>query len=103
MKEIFQKLFDVFGKKLIVIIVGLALGALKAKFPNAPLPNQDLLVQLIMAFLACHTLTDVIAVLKSGAASGIAADELTKALDKFKANDSTGALAMLEDMVKSAK
>ena len=91
------------GKKLIVIAVGLVLGSIKAKFPEAPLPNQDLLVELVMAFLGCHTLTDVVAILKGASAQKLVAEGLTAALVKFKAGDHGAAVGLLEDLVKGLK
>jgi hypothetical protein len=115
MKKVFDKvvaalaavrdsaLWALLGKKLMVILAGLALNAIHAKFPELPLPSTDVLVQLIMAFLACHTLTDVVAILKGAAAKQLAMQGLSAALDKFKGGAPAEALKMLEDLVKDAK
>lgn len=54
------------GKKLAVIIVGLILNAIQAKHPDWILPDPQLVKDLVYAFLGCHTLTDVAAILKAG-------------------------------------
>ena len=53
------------GKKLIVIGIGYVLAALKAKHPDWPLPGEDFTKDLVMAFVGAHTLTDVVAVMKT--------------------------------------
>jgi hypothetical protein len=47
------------SRKLLYVIVAGALVVAKAKFPEWSLPDADLVVDLVLALLACHTLTDV--------------------------------------------
>jgi hypothetical protein len=65
MKDFLKKCWGWFGKKLIVTLVGLVLASLKAQHPDWPLPSEDLVKDLVLAFLAAHTLTDVVAVIKT--------------------------------------
>lgn len=54
------------GKKVLIALVGIVLSALHARYPELPLPSDELIVDLVLALLAAHTLTDVAAVLKVG-------------------------------------
>lgn len=46
-------------RKLLVLAATVALAAIRAKHPDWALPDADFLVDVALAFLACHTLTDV--------------------------------------------
>jgi hypothetical protein len=54
------------GKKVLIAIVGLALSALRVRYPDLALPSDELIVDIVLALLAAHTLTDVAAVIKVG-------------------------------------
>ena len=77
MKDVLKKLWGWFGKKLIVVIVGLVLNSLKQMHPEWPLPDAGLVKDLVIAFLACHSATDIVAVLKTGGKE-LAKDVLAK-------------------------
>lgn len=65
------------GKKLIVAAVGMGIAALKAKHPDWPLPDVDFTRDVLIALLGAHTLTDIMAILKTAGKevlSGRAAD-----------------------------
>ena len=49
------------SRKLLYVIVGGALTVIKSKWPEAPLPSVDFIVEALIALIAAHTLTDAIA------------------------------------------
>ncbi|TXH41506.1 MAG: hypothetical protein E6Q97_37535 [Desulfurellales bacterium] len=65
------------GRKVLMWFIGLTLSALQSKFPDWPLPSQQFLFDLTVALMAAHSLTDVVAILKTGAKE-IAAGNATK-------------------------
>jgi len=66
MTSAFRTIAASVGKKLAVVAFGLAMSAVQTAHPNWPLPSADLTRDLVEAFLACHTLTDVVAIIKVG-------------------------------------
>lgn len=63
--EFLKKLQQWFGKKLTVAAVGLVLMSIKAAHPDWPIPSEEFVRDVIIAFLGAHTLTDVMAILKT--------------------------------------
>lgn len=63
--NVLKKIWHWAGKKLIVLIVANGIAALKAAHPEWPIPNEDFIKDLTLAFLGAHTLTDVAALLKT--------------------------------------
>jgi len=64
-KDFAKKIWGWFGKKLIVAIVALVVATIKAQHPDWPLPSEDLVRDLTIAFLSAHTLTDVVSIIKT--------------------------------------
>lgn len=60
-----KKMWDWFGKKLIVVIVGLIISTLKTQHPDWPLPSEEMVKDLVTAFLAAHTMTDITYIIKT--------------------------------------
>ena len=81
MKSFLLKMWGWFGKKLVVMIAGLVISTLKASHPDWPLPSEDLVRDLVLAFLAAHTLTDVTALIKT-AVPEVVKDVLNQKTDK---------------------
>lgn len=54
------------GRKFLAMIVGLVLASLKAAHPDWPLPSEELVLDLVLAFMACHSVTDIFAIMKTG-------------------------------------
>ena len=63
--DFLKKIWGWFGKKLVVVIVGLVVASLKAQHPDWPLPSEELIKDLVVAFMACHSLTDIVAIIKT--------------------------------------
>lgn len=53
------------GKKVIMALVGLGMTALKTAHPDWPLPSEEFTVDLTLALLTAHTVTDVVHILKT--------------------------------------
>lgn len=81
MKNFLSKMWGWFGKKLVVAIVGLVLAAIKAQHPEWPLPSEDLVRDIVLAFLAAHTATDIVATFKT-AVPEVIKDVVSKIGDK---------------------
>lgn len=60
-----KKAWDWAGKKLIVTLAGLIIASLKAAHPDWPLPSEEAVTQLVVAFLAAHSATDIMYLLKT--------------------------------------
>lgn len=63
MREKFAALLKVvaekLGKKVMMVIVGAVFATIKTRYPEAPLPSVDLVVDGVAALLLTHTITDV--------------------------------------------
>ena len=61
MAKIFLSLANRFigGKKMLVWFVSLTASALRSKFPDLPVPSDEFLIDLGLAYLAAHSITDV--------------------------------------------
>ena len=53
------------GKKLIIALAGYFLTAIKTAHPDWPIPSEEFTLDVILALLTAHTLTDVTAILKT--------------------------------------
>jgi hypothetical protein len=58
------------SRKVVYVVVGLAIAALESAFPSAPLPSVDLVTDLVLGLLATHTLTDVVALVTTVVGEG---------------------------------
>ena len=56
------------GRKMLLAIAALAMSALRSRYPDAPLPSDDFVFDLVVAFYAAHSATDIASILKSAAA-----------------------------------
>lgn len=67
-----RTIWQTMGKKVVIVLAGLVLDWLRAKFPGASLPSTDTIREAVAALLGAHTLTDIVAIVK------------TKALEQMK-------------------
>lgn len=63
--EFLKKVQKWFGKKLTVAAVGMILMAVKSSHPDWPIPSEEFVRDVILAFLGAHTVSDVVAILKT--------------------------------------
>lgn len=55
------------GRKMLLWFLSLTLSALKAKYPDAPLPSESFVFDITASLFAAHSLTDIVAIIKTGA------------------------------------
>ena len=60
-----EKVWAKVARKAVYALATIIFAGIKVKWPEAPLPEVDLVVDLGFALLATHTLTDVVAILKA--------------------------------------
>ena len=53
------------GKKLVIALAGYLLTAVKSSHPDWPIPSEEFTLDVILALLTAHTLTDITAILKA--------------------------------------
>lgn len=66
LKSIWADIKKSLGKKVLIGLVGYVVVYLQGKFPDMQLPSADLVKDLVAALLVTHTLTDIVALLKTG-------------------------------------
>lgn len=59
-------------RKVLFVAVAAVLVVLGRKFPGVDLPSAEFVTDLVLALLACHTITDVAAIVTAGIAERIA-------------------------------
>lgn len=64
-KEVLKGLQKWAGKKVILLAIGMVLQALKAKYPDWPLPSEDFTRDTFLAVVGAHTATDLVHVFKT--------------------------------------
>jgi hypothetical protein len=53
----FQKLFDFFGKRSVMAIVAIVYAIVRRQFPDIALPDEQTIVELVLALIAGKTVT----------------------------------------------
>ena len=60
---LFSRIWAAVSRKALYVVVGAALEAARFKWPGLPLPSTDFVIDAVLALLAAHTVTDVVALI----------------------------------------